>query len=360
MNQGLSIYLDLIRFGAAFSVFLFHMGYGKLSGDPVFAKFVQFGTPAVLIFFVLSGFVIAYVNKTREKTVRDYTIARMSRLFSVTVPALLLTAICDTVGNAVRPDLYPIPLTVTAFIRDLTFTNNLWFGASSFGSIISYWSLGFEVPYYILFAIGAFARGWLATASILLVAALFGTEVMWMFPVWLIGCVCFSTTINIEIDRPMLGWPLFIAPIIVVVWMIHNDMLLPIAHGLGYDWSRLLLAYAVGVLFGINIIGARLISGHLLMALKPLSKMIQWLAGTTFTLYLLHVPFAFVIRSYLPRDIPSWETGIILVPGVLTAVFITAEFSERRKKWWRMMFERLLPKRQYLTKLLCRGKLPVI
>src|SRR5579871_5549252 len=65
MNSGLSGYLDVVRIGAAFEVFLYHLGYHGLGHAlPGFA----WGHQAVIVFFVISGYVIAYVTNEREPT----------------------------------------------------------------------------------------------------------------------------------------------------------------------------------------------------------------------------------------------------------------------------------------------------
>jgi peptidoglycan/LPS O-acetylase OafA/YrhL len=46
------------------------------------------GLPAVIVFFVLSGFVIAFVTDGRDRTLAGYALNRLSRLWSVALPAL--------------------------------------------------------------------------------------------------------------------------------------------------------------------------------------------------------------------------------------------------------------------------------
>ena len=53
-----------------------------------------------MVFFVLSGFVIAYVSEQKEHTLREYSISRLARLWSVAVPALILTIALDQLGRA--------------------------------------------------------------------------------------------------------------------------------------------------------------------------------------------------------------------------------------------------------------------
>jgi peptidoglycan/LPS O-acetylase OafA/YrhL len=61
MTKGLSIYLDLFRFGLATVVWICHSTFGGYTGHPFALWFVwRYGLTAVMGFFVLSGFVIAH------------------------------------------------------------------------------------------------------------------------------------------------------------------------------------------------------------------------------------------------------------------------------------------------------------
>src|ERR1700756_3943754 len=104
MTNELSLYLDALRFGAAFAVFVSHYSTGRISGG----LFWQFdgGRTAVLVFFVLSGFVIAWVSDTRERTLEEYGLSRGARLYSVVITAFVLTAWLESAGKAIDPRLY--------------------------------------------------------------------------------------------------------------------------------------------------------------------------------------------------------------------------------------------------------------
>ena len=99
MNRPTSLYLDLMRPIAALVVMLSHVSQTTLT-DGQMEVFAYTGTEAVDVFFVLSGFVIAHVCATREGGWRDYAISRATRIYSVAMPALLLTAAVDAIGRA--------------------------------------------------------------------------------------------------------------------------------------------------------------------------------------------------------------------------------------------------------------------
>ena len=88
LNESVSLYLDLARIAAAMIVLLHHVFQ-----PPYFSSAVHIpGRSAVIVFFVISGFVIAYASDGRHDW-RDYAVARLTRVYSVALPALLLTAV---------------------------------------------------------------------------------------------------------------------------------------------------------------------------------------------------------------------------------------------------------------------------
>lgn len=84
-----SAFLDVLRIAAALVVFVNHLA--QFWSPRTFAVTAPVAHGAVVVFFVLSGYVIAYSTLAREQSVRRCAVARLSRLYSVVIPALLLT-----------------------------------------------------------------------------------------------------------------------------------------------------------------------------------------------------------------------------------------------------------------------------
>src|SRR5712671_3594240 len=84
MRRELSTYLDLLRLTAAMAVFVSHLSWVRISGGFLW-QFQFLGHDAVMVFFVLSGFVIQYAAATKEKSLFDYQVARFARLYSVVI-----------------------------------------------------------------------------------------------------------------------------------------------------------------------------------------------------------------------------------------------------------------------------------
>src|SRR5215472_235423 len=134
MTRSTSIYLDLVRFLAAATVFVAHANFDRLTGGIPYLSHIDLAaaSDAVIVFFVLSGFVIAYVADTKEKTLREFSLSRLARLWSVVIPALFLTLILDYAGSRISPALYDpkwfrsdYPLVRLG--ANLLFLNEVWF-----------------------------------------------------------------------------------------------------------------------------------------------------------------------------------------------------------------------------------------
>src|SRR5262249_42471139 len=81
MTTALSLYLDALRFSAALFVFIGHYSAQRHSGG-LFWQAFSHGRTAVLVFLVLSGFVIAWITETKEQTLEEYALSRAARLYS--------------------------------------------------------------------------------------------------------------------------------------------------------------------------------------------------------------------------------------------------------------------------------------
>src|ERR1700675_494071 len=216
--------LDLIRAVAAFAVMFGHLrtfffvDFQHLSHKswPLEALyfFAGFGHQAVIVFFVLSGFLISSTvirsHVLGKWSWRDYAINRATRLYVVLVPGLLLGFFWDRLGSwlfaaqgiyahSLR-DLGPaVPLknlTLGTLLGNLLFLQTII--CDTFGSNGPLWSLANEFWYYVLFPVALCAglawAGYRIRAAIplsclaVLIGLFFGRGILIGFSIWLAGC----------------------------------------------------------------------------------------------------------------------------------------------------------------------------
>ncbi len=111
-----SLLLDVLRFSLCLLVLAGHMSQGWFGGG--WPNMMPLADGAVPGFFVLSGFVIRYVTRTRERDGRRYFASRASRIYSVVLPAIVLTAVLDALTRRIDPVLYRYVLLPTPW-RDV-------------------------------------------------------------------------------------------------------------------------------------------------------------------------------------------------------------------------------------------------
>jgi peptidoglycan/LPS O-acetylase OafA/YrhL len=354
MSLAVSVYLDLFRMAAALVVFLSHTASSDLTGF-LLPESSSFAGEAVAGFFVLSGFVIGYVADKRENTPRLYAVSRLARVYSVALPALIITVGFDAVGRAMQPDLYgpgPIfwqPVTLFNLFCNIFFVNELWNANVQLGTNGPYWSLGFEVWYYVLFGIILFTRRTWRIVAIVVWLAFVGPRVSLAFPIWLMGYAAYILSKRRQ-NAPIFGFILFMATILIYLpfhfkfgqpfkLQYKLGVLHSVLRGYGYY-------YALGALICLNFIGFSLMSPMVSGLAARIANPVRWLAGATFTFYLMHLPIAVMLCAISPWPPQSTVTRVIVLGGTILLVLLLAEVGERRKTWWRGVFAALLSRQQ--------------
>lgn len=348
MTRETSLYLDVLRFVAALTVFLGHVSGARLTGGFLW-EFGPFMGEAVTVFFVLSGFVIGYVTDQREKSARSYVVARAARIYSVALPALILTFALDALGRSLQSDLYSSSWGYVAtgrpwqFVSGMLFLNQIWGIDVPQGSDLPYWSLGYEVWYYVIFGIAVFARGAWRIVGILGGLFFVGPPIAAMFPLWLIGVFSYRFCAKKTLAR-VAGAALYFAS--VAGWIGYEILVrrygpLDLAPQFLHR-PELVQDYIVAMLFAGHMVGFHAIAPTFGPALNLIARPIRWIAGTTFTVYLFHVPISQFLTTLVPWPPSSWATRVVIIGGTLGIVFAIAELTERRKEVWRRGFGVLL------------------
>ena len=135
-----------------------------------------------MIFFVISGFVIAYtIDMRRSNGPLDFFVDRAVRIYSVAIPVLILC----TILALVRPDLFPghpaILRPTFSFFANATFLSEAWYFDFTPYLDEPYWSLCYEVAYYLIFGIWSFARGWSRWLLLLVAVVIAGPKILILF-----------------------------------------------------------------------------------------------------------------------------------------------------------------------------------
>jgi peptidoglycan/LPS O-acetylase OafA/YrhL len=261
-----------------------------------------------------------------------------------------VTFVLDALGSMLAPESYAAHFTFSMlgiglqFAAGLLFLNEVWSHHILIGTNAPFWSLGYEVPYYIAFAGFAFAPGKWKWIVPLFVLAAYGPRIALLAPIWCMGlvgyCICSRGMVGMAA-----GWWLFIGS--TATWAVFylgiylGVVPSTVAAVYWHHWE-IWEDYAVGLMFAVNVVGFHAVSRVFAPLAESFHKPIRWIAGATFTLYLFHSPIAefFIAVLKWPMNRPINMAGLTLIVFVL--VYALAELAERRKAQYRKVFSRLL------------------
>jgi len=263
-----------------------------------------------MLFFVLSGYL---VGGSALRSIRDgrfswshYLSRRLTRLYVVLLPALILGGLLDFVGLTVARGVGVYSGTVPAVVKGgvgsrlgvSTFIGNAFFVqtimSDTFGSNGPLWSLANEFWYYLIFpmiALAMVSRQRILRRIVYLLAAscgfwFVGATVSRYFVVWCLGVIVFllseglsRTTANTRVLHLAVSS-------LVVTLAISRAQLFP-----GYPIDLALGMAVAALIFALSAV----FSTATPVSDTPLSK----LARYSYTMYLVHLPFLVLCRSSL-------------------------------------------------------------
>jgi len=312
LDQPFSLYLDLVRIAAALAVVVAHFGYFRIFDARQVAQLPDFGREAVIAFFVLSGFVIAYSADTKNPTLASYAAARCARLYSVVLPVLLLAFLVAplAVGITHTPldEAYQFHKLWAYLPFHLLFLGDAWGFTERPPWLLPYWSLDYEAWYYVLFGAACYLRGRRRTLALAAVLALVGPRLWLLLPIWLSGVLLYrwQKTATLPAGLARAGWLLSVLAVALWGWFDPEPYLRTLANAawplggirLG-SADRVLADYAVCIMVLLNFACARHAG---LGALLRAGPAIRRLSAHTFTLYLSHALVIGVWMAALPVE----------------------------------------------------------
>jgi peptidoglycan/LPS O-acetylase OafA/YrhL len=366
LDRKSSLYIDLLRILAAGYVFFYHIFSDNPSYPPLMQKDALFSALNlksvvahyyVIIFFVLSGFLITMTLQRKGQSFIDFTLRRLGRLYSVVIPALIfsflvaygLIGLNIMTSNEVGNMDYPI----VRFFLNLTFLSQSWTLVATPPLNGPFWSLGYEFAYYMLLgSILLIKPQWLKWAIFILFAIVSGIKVILLFPCWLAGAGVYyllSGRIKVPI---LLSSGVYIISCLLLVLLTLGWIELPhykegrtlLGFHLYFSWNYL-SDYIFCLIIAANLLSFVKISPHLKFTYKESTKdrletVIRNTSNSTFTLYLFHSPLLVLFTYLLPVDRSNTLHLYLLIFAVLICVYFIAQQTEWKTTQWRdLMFQ---------------------
>jgi peptidoglycan/LPS O-acetylase OafA/YrhL len=375
LTPAASAHLDLIRGVAAWAVMweharaLFFVSYQQLQTRTPAVKviyfFSGFGHAAVMVFFVLSGFLISSAifgrRASRNWSWRDYAIDRSSRLYVVLIPGLLFGLLWDKVGSSLfnSTGIYSQvldgfglaiarnQLTLGNFVGNLFFLQTIL--CPQFGSNSPLWSLANEFWYYVLFPVAlasgiawktkSVQSGVLFTILGLGVAIFVGWPILLGFLVWLTGTILVVAYSKWRLSGK--GW--------LIVYLGLSSLVLTAfltaARMRQSPWTGSDLA--IGLAFSAFLFGV--LQLNIGAGSRTYLRAAHFLSGFSYSLYVLHFPFLLFLRAWL---VPAqrWQPdathllyGLGLGAVALASAWLVSKFTEGKTRVARQWMRDVIP-----------------
>jgi peptidoglycan/LPS O-acetylase OafA/YrhL len=358
--------INTIRAAAALMVVLEHVRHlffqdyadGPHSAGLALAYVVtSLGSGAVIVFFVLSGFWVGGGAVAKIRAGRfswaGYASSRLTRLWLVLVPALLLTFVTDSVGQRMRPASSNIYMRWETSIPDLAhithsfgdLLGNMLFLQSihvqEFGSNKALWSLAYEFWYYLIFPAAVLAfmatRTWrvrfVAAGLALAAAVIAGPTVLLLFPAWLMGAAVASQRDWIVKAIRRAPRRKLAASRAAATFGTLGAMVLVRGTPLPAAAGSIAIAIPMSVLLALLTVD--------LEWRRPYAGMLNggsWLARSSYSLYATHAPIAVLLCGFAvpeisqrwPMDAPHVAIGLCIVTLLVLIGIGFAAITESR------------------------------
>lgn len=350
--------LDGIRGAAALAVYLGHLR-ASLFVDAqeahlgIVGKMIYYATglghQAVVVFFVLSGFLVGGSLLRTEPEPgrwRAYALARATRLYVVLLPALVLTLIIDYLGEvtfgkagtiyggemhgAALGSLQPATST-TIFFGNLLFLQPRL--VPFLGTNSPLWSLSYEAWFYAAFPALCIIwqeKGWLHRASVLgliIFPSFVFSQFGMYFSIWLFGVAVAWLHQRRRRQQIQLRRPLLVGAWLPFLFSLHASRVHARWIEGWYPDVVLGLTFAAGVFV---LVGAP----SDLQARPRFARPLQSLAAMSFTLYCIHFPCVALAQAWLVRShrmIPTPGTfgkAALVASGIFVFAYLLARFTE--------------------------------
>jgi peptidoglycan/LPS O-acetylase OafA/YrhL len=347
-----SLALSLLRGVAALEVAAGHLRSEIYPGlrtlaDPtlayqVFAFVTGFAHQAVIVFFLISGWLVggSLLNRLHQpRALANYAIDRVTRLWTVLLPTLMLILLIGIAIGEAHPgqaDASP-----ANHYSALSFLGNLLglqtFLVPNFGGNYALWSLTYETWYYVqfpllaltLFGHGRWRRAACAAAFVLLVVALPGM-ISTYFILWLLGAA--FSRIELYCGNGLRLVLLLLTTALFTYYRLTgtNNELVPESFFQDLVCSIPLLLLLASLHQKVDTQSPRLARA---------SAMADFFSEFSFTLYVIHLPLIFLLqhvgaetlgRNQLNPHVTLdylWYTGILL--GLIGAAYVFYLLFER-------------------------------
>lgn len=329
-RSGRLLNLDLLRLVSALMVLFFHYGFrmrisgeGRGIGFSELAPFAQWGDTGLLIFFGISGYVIAMSAEGRSATL--FATGRIARLWPTFI-------VCATVTAAVLTCL-PLPTQPPPTV--LQWAAHIIIISRALGQPFldgAYWTIAYEIIFYgwifLMIATGLFERHWRIIVAAWLALSVVNQTMIGSGAVEKVMITVYSgyfafgmTLFKLRSSFSWTGATLLVA---AAAWACATPFMTE---------GEFISTYAVGrSVIGLAIMGPAALlavaAAALLPSLPIRPALAVTLGGLTYPLYLLHQNIGYAVFAHVGTQENRWAILGMLISTLLLASLAVAKYVE--------------------------------
>jgi len=320
ITKNLADVIHSLRWFSALTVVLSHARrliftpYSELV-DPsiavsIFYSLTGYGHEAVLVFFVLSGYLVG--GKVIEQIVDvrfdllKYVIARVSRLYIVYVPAIFLTSLIAFLVGSMDLDSWYVDSASTGhlgmlassdvsnstLIKNLLMLQDLF--VSVYGQNIPLWSLSYEFWFYVIFPLpllmltGRPLGKVLILLSLVLCVCFMPLKFWFYFIIWVFGAVAAVVTAVSKKQANLATGGFFLLGLFISIVVSRFNL---------FDLHYSVTDAFIGAFIAFLLFWLRCRDDVIIVS----SKFHEFYAGFSYSLYLIHYPILVIAISLLNK-----------------------------------------------------------
>jgi peptidoglycan/LPS O-acetylase OafA/YrhL len=302
---------------------------------------ITIGNEAVMVFFVLSGFLVggSVLRQTRTGKWhwRDYALKRLTRLWIVLIPAIFIGMLLDVTGSwllSSAGSVYSVNgfpnYSGTVHIIDAYSVKiilaNIFFACGILarhpGSNVALWSLTCEFWYYLLFPLLLITflpqqKLWKRSVYLAIAVLIFcfiGTKYSLLFWIWILGALLTSIPLKLPARIASLG-SAFFGVALILAFPLVKIYVKPV-H-IGQSIMALLTAILIYCLMHNSAAGKK----------NLYAILAKFFAKFSYTLYLTHLPLLMFLSALLFHPWQPLSTSPVNVAIFVGTCAVTATAS---------------------------------
>ena len=289
------------------------------------------GHQAVIVFFVLSGYLVGGSVLNTIATDRwlwtHYLVKRLVRLWIVLVPAILIGILIDIAGLTLlahEGSIYNAPVgqeyvtinniangySISTILGNLLFLQGIFVPTA--GTNLALWSLSNEFWYYLMFPMLVFVWSARVTVpwrialgfTVICLVALIGAHAVFLFLVWCLGAMVAYLPKRIASQHSgtvvLLGAVVFVSVFVTLK-----------KFGLSFYMSELVLgSLAASLIYAIKCQDS-------IATTSIYSQASRFFSNMSYTLYLSHLPFLIFVCALINTPWSRWAISPMTVSAFL-------------------------------------------